>query len=76
MRYHFADGSSSAVRMMRMADDTARAELERYRIEQAETWLKGCKKLVDMERSMWALAESQREMADGIGTVDYTKPKT
>lgn len=62
--------------MVRMADEAARAELERYRVEQAETWLKGCKRLVDMERSMRALAESQREMADGIGTVDYTKPKT
>lgn len=61
--------------MVRMADEAARSELERYRIGQAETWLKGCKRLVDMERSMRALADSQREIADGIGTVDYTRPK-
>lgn len=58
-----------------MGDATAQTELERYRIEQAERWLNGCKRLVEMEESMRALADSQREMADGIGTIDYSKPK-
>lgn len=61
--------------MVSMADEAARSELERYRIGQAETWLNGCKRLVDMEKSMRALADEQRGMADGIGAIDYTRPR-
>lgn len=56
-----------------MGKESSVAEWERYRIAQAESWLSSCKRLVDYERSMRELADSQREMADGISGIDYTK---
>lgn len=51
----------------------SREEYERYKAEQAEGWLANCRRLVDLERSMRALAADQREMADGIGAIDYSR---
>ena len=48
-------------------------ELQRYRIEQAESWLSKVRKLVSYEKAMREAAEVQYEMADGLRGIDYTR---
>lgn len=52
-----------------MMDD----ELQRYRIEQAESWLSKVRKLVSYEKAMREAAEVQYEMADGLRGIDYSR---